>query len=226
MFCVRTQARVDDSDRGLHPTHVASAKKPGLGTRFARKPERPGSTVGEQRPSSTRGRGKNMQYRRISADCHLDMPWMPPDLFVSEARRELKERMPYVEDGPQGPQWVAKNGANFGLKNGVGPGGAPFVPGQNHRVDKMAETGMYEDGKRDIRRCSDPHLRIKDMDRDGVDAEVIYGILGAASAPPRASTTAKRQTRCCASTTISSRSSAGIIPTGRSVSPACPMATS
>ncbi|HWX64476.1 hypothetical protein, partial [Bradyrhizobium sp.] len=47
-----------------------------------------------------------------------------------------------------------------------------------HRVDKMAETGMYEDGKRDIRRCSDPHLRIKDMDRDGVDAEVIYGILG------------------------------------------------
>ncbi len=122
-----------------------------------------------------------MQYRRISADCHLDMPWMPPDLFASEARRELKERMPYVEDGPQGPQWVAKNGANFGLKNGVGPGGAPFVPGQNHRVDKMAETGMYEDGKRDIRRCSDPHLRIKDMDRDGVDAEVIYGILGAAS---------------------------------------------
>ena len=122
-----------------------------------------------------------MQYRRISADCHLDMPWMPPDLFVSEARRELKDRMPYVEDGPQGPQWVAKNGANFGLKNGVGPGGAPFVPGQNHRVDKMAETGMYEDGKKDIRRCSDPHLRIKDMDRDGVDAEVIYGILGAAS---------------------------------------------
>src|SRR5215467_10115627 len=73
-------------------------------------------------------RGNNMQYRRISADCQLDMPWMPPDLFVSEARRDLKERMPYVEDGPQGPQWVAKNGANFGLKNGVGPGGAAFVP--------------------------------------------------------------------------------------------------
>ena len=55
-----------------------------------------------------------MQYRRISADCHLDMPWMPPDLFVSEAPRELKDRMPYVEDGPQGPQWVAKNGAISG----------------------------------------------------------------------------------------------------------------
>ncbi len=122
-----------------------------------------------------------MQYKRISADCHLDMPWMPPDLFVSQAPAALKDRMPYVVDGPNGPFWTAKNGATFGLKNMVGPSGAAFVPGQNYRVDKMAETGLYEDGKKDIRRVSDPHLRIKDMDRDGVDAEVIYGILGAAS---------------------------------------------
>jgi hypothetical protein len=71
-----------------------------------------------------------MQYRRISADCHLDMPWMPPDLFISQARRELKDRMPYVEDGPNGPQWVAKNGANFGLLYGVGPGGAKHCRGR------------------------------------------------------------------------------------------------
>ena len=45
----------------------------------------------------------------------------------------------------------------------------------------MAETGLYDDGAKDIRRVSDPHLRIKDLDRDGVDAEVIYGILGASS---------------------------------------------
>ena len=54
-------------------------------------------------------------------------------------------------------------------------------PGRTHRVDKMAELGFFEDGKKDIRRPTDPHLRIKDMDRDGVDAEVIYGILGASS---------------------------------------------
>ena len=126
-------------------------------------------------------RGNDMQYRRISADCHLDMPWMPPDLFVSEARRELKERMPYVADGPDGPQWVAKNGANFGLLYGVGPGGAKHVPGQNVRVDIMAERGLYEDAKNGKTRCSDPHLRLKDMETDGVDAEVIYGVLGTAS---------------------------------------------
>ncbi len=122
-----------------------------------------------------------MHYKRISADCHLDMPWMPPGLFVENARRDLKERMPYVEDGPDGPQWVAKNGANFGLLYGVGPGGAKHVPGQNVRVDIMAEHGLYSDAKQGKTRCNDPHLRLKDMELDGVDAEVIYGILGAAS---------------------------------------------
>jgi hypothetical protein len=28
-----------------------------------------------------------MQYKRISADSHLDLPWMPPDLFTSMASR-------------------------------------------------------------------------------------------------------------------------------------------
>ena len=63
---------------------------------------------------------------------------------------------------------------------GVGASGTPYVPGKQLRVDKMAETGLYEDGKKGIRRPGDPHLRVKDMDRDGVDAEVIYGILAAA----------------------------------------------
>lgn len=122
-----------------------------------------------------------MQYKRISADSHLDLPWMPPDLFTSMASRELKDRMPHVVDTDEGPKWVAKNGASFGFKNGVGPAGSKFVPGKHGRVDIMAETGLYSDGAKDIRRISDPHLRIKDLDRDGVDAEVIYGILGAAS---------------------------------------------
>ena len=122
-----------------------------------------------------------MEYRKFSADCHLDMPWMPPELFVSEAPNDMKDRMPFVEDGPDGPQWVTKKGANFGLLNGVGPGGAKLVPGQNKRVDIMATTGMFDDGKKGIQRPSDPHLRLKEMEMDGVDAEVIYGILGSAS---------------------------------------------
>src|SRR6478736_3260685 len=109
-----------------------------------------------------------MKYNRISADCHLDMPWMPPDLFTSMAPRDMKDRMPFVIDTDEGPKWTANNGASFGFKNGVGPGGAKYQKGKHHRVDVMAETGLYEDGA-------------KDLYRDHVDAEVIYGILGAAS---------------------------------------------
>src|SRR5213595_2963225 len=122
-----------------------------------------------------------MKYNRISADCHLDMPWMPPDLFTSMAPRDMKDRMPFVIETDEGPKWTANNGASFGFKNGVGPAGSKYQKGKHHRVDVMADTGLYEDGAKDIRRVSDPHLRIKDLDRDGVDAEVIYGILGASS---------------------------------------------
>jgi predicted TIM-barrel fold metal-dependent hydrolase len=122
-----------------------------------------------------------MRYARISADCHIDMPWMPNDLFTSNASAGLKDRMPYVTDGPDGPYWTCKNGKSFGLVCGVGPLGQKYVPGQNYRVDKMAAAGLYEDAKRGKRHVIDPHLRVKDADLDGVDAEVIFGILGAAT---------------------------------------------
>ena len=122
-----------------------------------------------------------MQYRRISADCHLDMIWLPPDLFTSQAPRALKDRMPFVTEGPKGKEWVANNGASFGLVGGVGSGGRLYEPGKQHRADRMAEAGLYEDGLKGIRRPGDPDLRAKELDRDGVDAEVIYGVLAAAA---------------------------------------------
>jgi len=122
-----------------------------------------------------------MRYTRISADCHIDLPMLAPDFFTSNASPALKSRMPYVTDGPDGPYWTCKNGGSFGLLNGVGPAGQKLVPGQNYRVDVMAATGLYEDGAKGHRHPTDPALRKKDMERDGVDAEVIFGILGAAT---------------------------------------------
>jgi predicted TIM-barrel fold metal-dependent hydrolase len=120
-----------------------------------------------------------MRYTRISADCHIDLCWLPPDLFTSNASAAMKEHMPYVTEGPKGPRWVTKKGANFGLMNGMGSAGREYVPGKIHRSDRMASTGLYEDGKRGIRRLTDPELRLKDQERDGVQAEILYGILGA-----------------------------------------------
>src|SRR5262249_32848853 len=112
-----------------------------------------------------------MRYTRISADCHIDLCWLPPDLFTSNASTSLKDRMPSVTDSPKGPRWVTKKGANFGLVNGMGSAGREYVPGKIHRSDRIAATGLYEDGKRGIRRLTDPELRLKDQERDGVQAE-------------------------------------------------------
>ena len=73
----------------------------------------------------------------------------------------------------------SRKGAALGLACGMGAAGREYVPGRIHRSDRMAATGLYEDGKRGIRRLTDPDLRLRDQDRDGVQAEVLYGILGA-----------------------------------------------
>jgi predicted TIM-barrel fold metal-dependent hydrolase len=122
-----------------------------------------------------------MHYNRISADCHIDLPWLPADLFTSNASAAMKDRMPFVVDGPDGPRWTTKKGASLGLVGGLGSTGSKPVPGQNYRVDVMISAGLFEDGKKGIRRPADPDLRRGDMERDGVDAEVMFGILGAAS---------------------------------------------
>jgi predicted TIM-barrel fold metal-dependent hydrolase len=121
-----------------------------------------------------------MMYRRISADCHIDLPWLPPDLFVSEAPQSLRSLMPYVVNEDDRLYWTTHEGRFLGLVNGVGPRGNPYVPGRNAQTDRIASTGLYEDGKKQIRRCTDPDLRLVDMQSDGIDAEVIYGILGVA----------------------------------------------
>jgi len=122
-----------------------------------------------------------MKYDVISADGHVDLIWLPTDLFTSNASAAMKDRMPYVTDGEKGPKWVSKGGGEFGLVNGMGSAGREYVPGQIYRSDRMAETGLFEDGKKGIRRLTDQDLRVKDQDRDGVRGEVLYGILGAST---------------------------------------------
>ena len=137
--------------------------------------------MGTLRSCLRQGRRMARQYRRISADCHLDMLWLPPDLFTSNASSKLRDLMPYVAENADGvKRWTDNNGAEYGLCGGVGATGTPHVPGKQLRADKMAEAGLYSDYfEKGLRRPGDPHLRVKDMDRDGVDAEVIYGILAA-----------------------------------------------
>ncbi len=119
-----------------------------------------------------------MTYNVISADCHLDIGWLPADLFVDQAPAGWKDRMPHVVDTPKGKAWVNHKGEHISYVGGVGTFGREYTPGAIHRADRMAEQGLYEDGKKGILRLSDPEWRLKAQDLDGIQAEVIYGILG------------------------------------------------
>src|SRR5688500_15945183 len=111
-----------------------------------------------------------MEYRCISADCHIDLCWLPHDLFVSNASASMKDRMPHVVDGPDGPKWVAKSGQNLGFANGRGGTGAvsangyKYAPGMDERTDRIAATGLYADGAQDKFRPTTPELRLQDQD--------------------------------------------------------------
>ncbi|GIS70136.1 MAG: hypothetical protein CM1200mP9_09570 [Gammaproteobacteria bacterium] len=47
----------------------------------------------------------------------------------------------------KGRFWVSRNGAQFGLQNGMGSAGRKYAPGQIHRSDRMADQGLYSDGE-------------------------------------------------------------------------------
>ena len=40
-----------------------------------------------------------MKYDVISADGHVDLIWLPPDLFTKNASAAFKDRMPHVVEG-------------------------------------------------------------------------------------------------------------------------------
>ena len=114
-----------------------------------------------------------MDYRIISADCHIDMTWMPGDLWTTNAPANLREQVPQVREASDGPRWYAE-GKELGVFGGLGFGFDRVQRGYSKHVEKMFEVGFYEGGPHP----TTPALRLKDQEIDGIDAEVMYGILG------------------------------------------------
>ncbi len=114
-----------------------------------------------------------MDYNIISADSHIDMTWMPGNLWLDQAPPDLKDSVPRVVDTTDGPRWFAE-GNELGVFGGVGFG-FNLAPkrGMSTRVDRMHDAGFYQGGPHP----TTPELRLKDMQLDGIDAEVVYGIL-------------------------------------------------
>ncbi len=101
-----------------------------------------------------------MEYKVISADCHIDIPWLPADLFVLQAPNKLKERMPRVVDTKEGRQWIAE-GQPLAWVAGAGLTGAwgPYVRGESRRLDRMEEEGrLFSDGQNGLFHPTTPEI--------------------------------------------------------------------
>jgi predicted TIM-barrel fold metal-dependent hydrolase len=104
-----------------------------------------------------------MEYKVISADDHIDLRWLPPDLWKERLPAHLRDRAPSVVETEKGPNWQCE-GTLWGLWAPYGLGLSQWA------LDRAGD--ILKDGEL---RTTTPDLRLTDMDRDGVDASVLYG---------------------------------------------------
>ncbi|PYN07243.1 MAG: amidohydrolase [Candidatus Rokuibacteriota bacterium] len=117
------------------------------------------------------------QDRLISGDNHIDLTYCPPDLWFSQAPAKWKLLAPRVEELEDGLHWFV-DAQDRGMWNGVGPGFLKYTKGMFGHIDEMKELGFEWGNTREVRpRPTTPELRLADLDRDGVEAEIVYGCL-------------------------------------------------
>jgi predicted TIM-barrel fold metal-dependent hydrolase len=100
------------------------------------------------------------RYRLISADSHVNEPG---DLWTSRVPTKLRDRAPRLRRFDEGDAWVIEgvtDPINFGMNACAG-----LDP------EDMKGWMRFEDMRRG---GWDPRARLLEMDRDGVDAEVLY----------------------------------------------------
>jgi predicted TIM-barrel fold metal-dependent hydrolase len=118
-----------------------------------------------------------MPYQLISGDNHIDLTYLPPDLWSSQAPARWRLMVPRVEELEDGLHWFVE-GQDQGMWNGVGPLFRKYQPGVFRHVDEMKACGFEWDHRRGAQpRPTTPELRLADLDRDGLDAEIVYGCL-------------------------------------------------
>jgi predicted TIM-barrel fold metal-dependent hydrolase len=117
------------------------------------------------------------QERLISGDNHIDLTYCPPDLWSAQAPGKWKLLAPRTELLDDGLHWFVE-AQDKGMWNGVGPGFLPYTRGSFGHIDEMRDVGFEWDYRPGARpRPTTPELRLADLDRDGLDAEIIYGCL-------------------------------------------------
>ncbi len=105
------------------------------------------------------------QYRFISADDHIDLRWLPEDLWRARLPAKLRERGPRVVENDKGSFWTWE-GQTFS------PHGYYTAAQGSGAMWAIERGGVMREGEL---RPTTAELRLSDMDRDGADVSVMYG---------------------------------------------------
>jgi uncharacterized protein len=117
-----------------------------------------------------------MNRQFISCDDHADLQYLPADLWSSRLPAHLVERGPRVEERDGAQVWVCD-----GIVWGRWAGGPARPQGPRPTRNAFDRGGVTEEGMRP----TNPELRLADMDRDGVQAHVIFGPVTSMNIPDR-----------------------------------------
>ncbi len=71
-----------------------------------------------------------MPDKLISGDNHIDLTYLPPDLWSSLAPNKWKLSAPRVEEMEDGLHWFV-DAQDKGMWNGIGPGSCPTRRGRS-----------------------------------------------------------------------------------------------
>jgi predicted TIM-barrel fold metal-dependent hydrolase len=117
----------------------------------------------------------------VSADDHIDLSFLPKDLWTSRAPARLKDNAPRVVETDKGPVWVCgeESWGTWGPRISA-ISGLIVEPGEQRRKREGEEErhSVFTDG---VPRATTVELRLQDMDLDGVESSVMYGPISALS---------------------------------------------
>ena len=111
-----------------------------------------------------------MADRLISCDDHMDLGQLPADLWLTRLPAALRDRAPRIEERDGQAVWIC-DGKVWGSWGGKQPatGDARPVKPLYNAFDRAQ---IYDQSER---RPAVAELRLADMDRDGVETQVIFG---------------------------------------------------
>lgn len=103
----------------------------------------------------------------VSADDHIDLCYLPPDMWRQRVSKKFRDQAPRVAETPKGLYWMreGKPWGNAGSRSGDG------------RKVVFDLTGVPEQPEPGVWRPTTPKYRLQDMDQDGIASQIIYNFL-------------------------------------------------